>query len=159
MMGNSLGGSVAFCLANRLTNKELNGVILLSPAIRENPFHMPFKKKLAAILASAFPNLKIPKSNVRNGCKYRLDEYLKSDPYIYKEGMWAVTAWTMVATMLNFAKQFRQLEKPYLLVQSGTDKLCDPFLAIDLERVSPSKDKTTVIIHDMWHNVWFDDKR
>lgn len=33
-MGNSLGGAVAFCLANRFTSKELNGVIMLSPAIR-----------------------------------------------------------------------------------------------------------------------------
>ncbi len=39
------------------------------------------------------------------------------------------------------------------------DKLIDPFIAIDLKNVSPSKDKTTVIIHDMWHNVWLDDKK
>jgi len=95
----------------------------------------------------------------RNGSKYRLDEYLKTDPYIYKEGMWTATAWTMLATMLNFAKQFKNLETPYLLVQSGMDKLVDPFLSVDLERVSPSKDKTTVIIQDMWHNVWFDEKK
>ncbi len=39
------------------------------------------------------------------------------------------------------------------------DKLIDPFLAIDLEKFSPSKDKTTVLIYDMWHNVWLDDKK
>lgn len=117
------------------------------------------KKKLAAVLAVTFPNFRLPKYMTRNGSKYRLDEYLKTDPYIYKEGMWTATAWTMLATMLNFAKQFKNLETPYLLVQSGMDKLVDPFLSVDLERVSPSKDKTTVIIQDMWHNVWFDEKK
>jgi alpha-beta hydrolase superfamily lysophospholipase len=34
MLGYSLGGAVAFCLANKLNTKDLNGVILLSPAIR-----------------------------------------------------------------------------------------------------------------------------
>ena len=46
---------------------------------------------------------------------------------------------------------------PYLVVQSGSDKIVDPFACLDLEEVSPSKDKTTVIIGDMWHAVWFDD--
>ncbi len=44
-------------------------------------------------------------------------------------------------------------------MQSGIDKLVDPFLSVDLDKVSPSKDKTTVVIHDMWHNLWFDDKK
>jgi alpha-beta hydrolase superfamily lysophospholipase len=34
MMGRSLGGAVAFSLSNRLSNKELDGLILLSPALR-----------------------------------------------------------------------------------------------------------------------------
>jgi alpha-beta hydrolase superfamily lysophospholipase len=101
----------------------------------------------------------MPTSPTRFGCKYKLDQYLQSDPLIYKDGMWTSTAWTMIACMLNFAKQFKNLETPYLLVQSGTDKLVDPFLSVDLDKLSPSKDKTTVLIHDMWHNVWFDDKK
>jgi hypothetical protein len=70
---------------------------------------MPFRKKLAAILAVTFPNFRLPKTMTRNGCKYRLEEYFKTDPYIYKEGMWTATAWTMLATMLTFAKQFKNL--------------------------------------------------
>lgn len=83
-MGNSLGGAVAFCLSNRFTSKELNGIIMLSPAIRQNPFHMSFRKKIAAILAITFPNFRLPKFSTRNGCKYKLDDYFKTDPYIYK---------------------------------------------------------------------------
>ena len=63
---------------------------------------MPFRKRLAAILAITFPNFRLRKLSVRNGSKYKLENYLKTDPYIYKEGMWTATAWTMIATMLNF---------------------------------------------------------
>ena len=63
---------------------------------------MPFKKKIAAILAITFPNFRLPKLSTRNGCKHKLDDYCKTDSYIYKEGMWTATAWTMIATMLNF---------------------------------------------------------
>ncbi len=120
---------------------------------------MPFRKKIFAIVSLILPNFRLPAYATRNGSKYKLNEYLKSDPYLYKEGMWTSTAWTMLTTMLNFSKQFKHLQTPYLIVQSGMDKLIDPFLAIDLEKFSPSKDKTTVLIYDMWHNVWMDDKK
>lgn len=54
-------------------------------------------------------------------------------------------------------RMYSKLMSPYLVVQSGTDKLVDPFACLDLERLSPSQDKTTVIINGMWHAVWFDD--
>ena len=54
-------------------------------------------------------------------------------------------------------KQYSKFTTPYLLVQSGSDKLVDPFAFLDLEHQSPAKDKTTVIIYDMWHAIWLDD--
>jgi pimeloyl-ACP methyl ester carboxylesterase len=73
MLGYSLGGAVAFCLANRLDTKDLNGVIMLSPAIRENPFHAPYRKKFVAALAVIFKSFKLPGYSSRFGCKYKLD--------------------------------------------------------------------------------------
>lgn len=61
MLGTSLGGVVAFCLANRLTNKQLNGLIMLSPAIKENSLHMPMKKKLGWLMYKMLPNFQLPK--------------------------------------------------------------------------------------------------
>jgi esterase/lipase len=105
------------------------------------------------------PKFRLPQSKTRNGSKLRLDEYCKKDPHLYREGMWTSTLFSMLTMMYNFRKHFKNLKNPYLIVQSGNDKLIDPFLAIDLERNSASKDKTTVIIRDMWHNVWFDPRR
>lgn len=73
--------------------------------------------------------------------------------------MWTSTTYSVLTTMYLLSTQFKNLKVPYLIVQSGQDKLLDPFLAIDLEKQSPSPSKTTVIIRDMWHNVLFDPHR
>ena len=54
-------------------------------------------------------------------------------------------------------RQYSNFTTPYLLIQSGNDKLVDPFACLDLEHLSPSQDKTTVLIYDMWHAIWLDD--
>lgn len=43
---------------------------------------------------------------------------------------------------------------PYLLIQSGKDKLVDLFAPLDLEDKAQTKDKTTVYYKDMWHSVY-----
>ena len=106
-----------------------------------------------------FPKFRLMKARTRNGSNLKLDNYISTDPYLYTEGMWTTTLRTMITSMSIFKKQYKHLKNPYLIIQSGTDKLIDPFLAIDLEKQSESKDKTTVIIKDMWHNVWFDSRR
>ena len=40
------------------------------------------------------------------------------------------------------------------MIQSGIDKAIDVFGPIDLEKESPSKDKTTIYVKDMWHLVF-----
>ena len=54
-------------------------------------------------------------------------------------------------------KKYSEFKTPYLLIQSGTDKLLNPFQALNFEKKSESQDKTTVIIRDMWHSAYFDD--
>ena len=49
---------------------------------------------------------------------------------------------------------YKQLKTPYLMLMAGVDKVCDPFLAVDLESESPSNDKTTYILKNVWHNIW-----
>ena len=59
--------------------------------------------------------------------------------------------------MGHLRKKYCKFITPYLCVQSASDKLVDPFACLDLEEQSPGKDKTTVIIYDMWHAIWLDD--
>lgn len=156
MCGMSLGGAIAFNIS--IKNPKLaNGLILLSPSIRENTMHYPLLKKLTILLSFFLPYQRLLKSSARNGSKYKLDDYSKKDPYIYHGRLWAKTIQEILFGMGRTKKLYKQLTSPYLLVQSGSDKLVDPFACLDLEKASPSQDKTTVIIHGMWHAVWFDD--
>lgn len=90
MCGMSLGGAVAFHISVR-NPKLANGLILLSPSIRENTMHYPLLKKLTVLLSLFLPYQKLLKSSARNGSKYKLDDYSKKDPYIYHGRLWAKT--------------------------------------------------------------------
>lgn len=47
---------------------------------------------------------------------------------------------------------------PFILVQSGVDKLVDPFLGIDFEKRCKSQDKTVIYFKDMWHAVFAEEE-
>jgi hypothetical protein len=49
---------------------------MLSPAIRENPLHMPMMKKLGWFLSLTFPNFKLTKSKQGSGTNMSLKSYL-----------------------------------------------------------------------------------
>lgn len=156
LCGMSLGGAVAFHISIKNHNLA-QGNIFMSPSIRENKLHFPMLKKMTILLSMAFPKVQLLKSKGRNASKYKLDEISKNDPYLYHGRLWVKTVQQILFAMGKTKKMYKQLTTPYLLVQSGCDKLVDPFACLDLEQQSPSKDKTTVIINDMWHAVWFDD--
>jgi acylglycerol lipase len=75
------------------------------------------------------------------------------DPLNYTGRHVSGTAMEIVNTMRNIRKNYNRLETPYLLFQGGRDKVVDPFACVDLENESPSKDKTTVIYKEMWHEI------
>lgn len=39
------------------------------------------------------------------------------------------------------------------MFMGGSDKLVDPFVAVDLDAKCKSKDKTTFMVKDMWHCI------
>jgi alpha-beta hydrolase superfamily lysophospholipase len=90
MCGMSLGGAVAFNISVR-SPKLANGLILLSPSIRENSMHYPLLKKFTVLLSLFLPYQRLLKSSARNGSKYKLDDYSKKDPYLYHGRLWAKT--------------------------------------------------------------------
>ena len=49
--------------------------------------------------------------------------------------------------------QYGNFKTPYLTVMGGMEKMVDLFAPVDLEKESPSKDKTAFYIKDMWHSV------
>jgi alpha-beta hydrolase superfamily lysophospholipase len=152
----SLGGAVTFNVLLKQPNL-VNGAVFLSPSIRENNSHFPIMKKLIFLLSNLFPYQQLLKQTGRNGSKYHLDHYSRTDPYLYHGRLYAKTVQEMLLAMAHTRKQYSKFSTPYLVIQSGKDKLVDPFACLDLEELSPALDKTTVIIYDMWHAIWLDD--
>ena len=44
------------------------------------------------------------------------------------------------------------------MIQSGCDKLVDPFQAVDFEETCQSEDKTVIYCKDMWHGVFSEEE-
>lgn len=59
--------------------------------------------------------------------------------------------------MEETSKEWAEFKLPYLMIQSGVDKLVDPFLAVDFEKECKSTDKTVIYCKDMWHAVFGED--
>ena len=70
---------------------------------------MPIFKKIGWFLSIFFPNFRLGKTKTGSGTKLKLDDYLKTDPYIYREGMWTSTLFVMLTSMFTFTKQFKNL--------------------------------------------------
>jgi len=131
MCGMSMGGAVAFNISIKSPNL-VDGVILLSPSIRENKMHFPILKKMTLLLSLIIPSARLLKSNGRNGSKYLLDDYSKKDPYIYHGRLWAKTVQQIMYGMNKTRRLYKNFTAPYLCIQSGSDKLVDPFACLDL---------------------------
>lgn len=152
----SLGGAVAFNILLKHPNL-VDGAIFLSPSIRENKLHYPLLKKMTFLLSLVMPYQQLLRQTGRNGSKYELCMYSKNDPFLYHGRLYPKTVREILLAMGKTKNSYRQFRTPYLLIQSGSDKLVDPFACLDLEAQCQSTDKTTVIIHDMWHAIWLDD--
>ncbi len=70
--GMSLGGAISFHISVK-NPKLTNGIIMLSPSIRENSQHYPLLKKLTLLISFALPNQQLLAASSRNGSKYKLN--------------------------------------------------------------------------------------
>ena len=71
--GLSLGGAIALQMASK--NSKIDGIIFLSPSIKENPTHIPLIKNVISLLSIVFPRLQLKKGSGSNGSKYKLNKY------------------------------------------------------------------------------------
>jgi alpha-beta hydrolase superfamily lysophospholipase len=59
--------------------------------------------------------------------------------------------------MAEIEAEWPKFKLPFIMIQSGVDKLVNPFQAIDFEKQCSSTDKTVVYFKDMWHAVLNED--
>ncbi|KAL4475164.1 hypothetical protein ABPG74_001860 [Tetrahymena malaccensis] len=157
--GLSLGGLTSFQLSlDKQCQNQIKGMILFAPAIKDHPLYgKEFKLKLR-VFGSIKPEKQIePRKGYPVYRNMTVNEYLYNEDNLYYKGntfigsLKHLTEGQMIAE-----KQYDQIKVPFLLFMGGKDKLCDPRLANQLQKQSPSKDKTVVYRENMWHGIWLE---
>ena len=73
------------------------------------------------------------KDTYETGTKYYQGEKIMADPHVYNDGAVPGSIRIILNSMDEISQQFADLSSPYLLFQSGVDKMVDPFAPLDLE--------------------------
>ena len=151
LVGHSMGGAIAAYLSVSL---ELNieGLVMSSPAFRENPPVRWWKKKFLAALRLVLPWLGVggKKQTIRNADAY---DYIDSDPYMQHD---RISTRTVCAILYGFefiSNHVHLIDCPCLMVQGSDDDVTDPVFAKQMYERIKVKDKTLMWIENLGHSV------
>lgn len=139
LCGQSLGGGVCFQLAIQ-NPKAYNLVILLAPAIMDWKQNMAGLKKMLGIAAYLVP--KLPTIKLTPGQGFRnpqVNDDNEKDPLLYKGRFYPATGNSAVSMMNESESKYHLLDTPFIIVQGGVDKLCNPNGAFELMKKSKTK--------------------
>jgi alpha-beta hydrolase superfamily lysophospholipase len=157
LIGLSMGGAISIKVANRANVPNIAGVIFVSPVLRMNKFS-PLPLSLIHYFKIIFmPRSYISEPNYTSGCRHKqFINKIKADKNLYHGNMRAGTARAIGMALRNIWDDVFKFTLPYLFIQGGVDKSVDPFIIVDFEQDSKSKDKTHFFAKDMWHSACFD---
>lgn len=113
-------------------------------------------KKVGKLLGYLAPKLKLAQQSFTSTTKYDTEKLVKSNPFIYNDRHVPGSIRVALNAMEEIENLYSHFICPYIVFQGGVDKAVDLFAALDLEKQSKSKDKTTVYIKTMWHSVFFE---
>ena len=137
-----------------LLPEKYAGVILLAPAIKKGLNATGFMPGLAKVLTFILPPVRLFKeSDFKMGSRYNNKEAMLADKLNYNGGQVPHTAATVIHTMDELNKVLHKVTVPYIAFQGTGDKMVDLFGPLELEEQSASRDKTTIYLRGMWHNV------
>lgn len=153
LYGHSMGGG--FAAAYVLKYKpEVNGVILSSPAIMEDPNTPKILLVLSKVISKYLPKLKALKldPNVISREKEEVQRYL-DDPLIYKKSFPARTGAEVYLMMKYIQSSAEEFSAPVLLLHGSADRLTNPEGSKLLFEKAKSTDKTYKVIPGGYHEL------
>jgi len=152
LVGESMGGAISVLVSLEIPN--IQGIILLAPALGVNPDFEPFLRKIVKILAKCCPGLPLkemdPSLMSRN--PYNAD-FLRECPYIYSGRMDAGTGAAMLRGLESLQTRFGEVTTPILVFQGGRDEVCSPDIVKRFIKEVPASDKTLIFNEDLYHIV------
>ncbi|MBN3518510.1 lysophospholipase [Algoriphagus lutimaris] len=153
LYGHSMGGGFAAAYVLKY-NPELNGVILSSPAIMEDPKTPKILKSISGLISKFLPRLKALKLDPKGISKLKkeVQRYL-DDPLIYKDAYPARTAAEVFNMMKYIQEHVVEFDQSVLLLHGTSDTLTNPEGSKLLFEKSNSIDKTLKLIPGGYHEL------
>ncbi|KAL4469911.1 hypothetical protein ABPG72_006551 [Tetrahymena utriculariae] len=154
MGGLSLGGMLSYRVGLKYPDR-FKGIIMMAPAIQPFPLQYKFIYYLAVTLGKIMPKGNFISTGAWNSNKYNeAEKCIKSDPLQYTQKPPFTSLSSVIQGLYNTKETFEQFKCPFLCIMGDLEKIVDPFLGFDLEKKSPSQDKTVKYYQQVWHNIW-----
>jgi len=164
LVGESMGGAVAFDVYARLTSQVVSGVVFVSPMtkIKEDMVPHPFIiKVLHWLLGSQGTERLIGLFPLAPSCDlsslaYRLEDRRRLAhciPLIYSRKPRLTTARELLLTTQRLSGSLKNFDAPFLVLHGLDDKITDPKLSQALYDEACSLDKTIKLYEGMCHTL------
>jgi alpha-beta hydrolase superfamily lysophospholipase len=162
LMGESMGGAVAYCTYNRMP-KLFQGVVFVCPMCKICDDMLPPQPVIRALQWLIGPSgttsflgfLPIaPARNQISNLSHKIPE--KRDlaarvPTNYNRNPRLATARELISATQSINQSLSKFTAPFLVVHGKADRVTDPRLSEQLYNESPSKDKSIKLYEGMWH--------
>ncbi len=156
MVGHSLGGLIAVRYALR-HQALLHGLVLSGPAIQVGDDVSPIMKKLARVLATVVPRLRIvPMTKAEHPLSRDpvVQELVNADPLMYKGKVRARLAYEILTSAIDALGRVDELALPVLIMQGDADRIVNAEGAKQLYHRISSEDKTLKLWPECRHEIF-----
>jgi alpha-beta hydrolase superfamily lysophospholipase len=162
LMGESMGGAVAFSTYNRIPD-VFRGVVFLCPMCKIGDDMLPAQWVIDFLVWMIGPTgttsflgflpIAPAKGDMQNA-SHKLQE--KSDmisrcPTVFSRNPRLATARELIGVTQNINNSLKDFEAPFVVLHGKEDRVTDPALSQALYDESKSKDKTIHLYEGMWH--------
>lgn len=159
LVGHSMGGLISMSYALR-ENDQLRGVVASGPAVCIADRVFPLLRKLARIVATVWPRLRLVRMGVNNLSRDpQAVRAFESDPLVFHGRFPARTGAEILRAGAALLSEARRLETPLLVLQGEADAVVDPAGAGEAYRRAGSGDKTLRSYPGLYHALFHEPER
>jgi hypothetical protein len=111
--------------------KKYDGVVFFVPALREVKQSQYIMKKIGKLVGYFFPKLKLTEQG-EDDTKFRVKEIVEMNTLNYMGRNIPGTIRVVLNAIEEVENSYHMFSTPYIVFQSGIDKMVDPFAPLDL---------------------------
>lgn len=162
LMGESMGGAIAYDVYNRIPDIFTKGVIFVCPMCKISDDMLPspiivdcLKRLLEVCPWLGYLPIAPCKNSLHNVCYKEHEKRIQSSlsPFNYSRSPRLATARELVDATQRISESLYDFDAPFLIVHGKADVVTCPGLSQQLYDECKSMDKTIQLYDDMWHSL------